>query len=566
MSKKETLHIYTRVSTSNQVGNTSIDEQKDNGIELSKRLKMDYVIHDEGQGSGFSEFSEFRPIFSNVLQKIKDGKIKHIFVKDLSRLTRNEMDSYTISQILLEHDVTLYTTDGKFDLESDDRRMMYKILTMFNEYQVRVSRMKSIEGKVRRVKEGKYMLTIPFGYIKEDGYLKEHPENGEWVRKMFRWYMDGKSSVDIRKEFFKNGVQPPRSDTGWFPPRTIQVMLKNDTYIGNYTFHDKESGMTIKPNPSNVPPLIEKKLFYDVQRRIKNSLTGGHNLRKTYLLRDLILCPCGTQMNCRGVTKTQKYPLYICRNQERTYKKRKKVCDDCVPMRSVGMEPVDEFVWNRILNTLSESSLIKESVKKEILGKKSTYGKRSINNKIKSLKEELTKLDEMRLELEKEFYSGQMNRERFNTLVGSVNLRESDLLTELSIKNMELDTIIQKDEWLNWIDVHLNNIKDLNKITDIKERKKVVQNYVQKIGLNWNETTKKHTLNISFKLPLVNDGIEYKKGKSNQFLRDRKGFKRYDISEGEKELEYPYSLQESFNSNAFSQIPRFVNITSTKNR
>ena len=94
----------------------------------------------------------------------------------------------------------------------------------------------------------------------------------------------------------------------------------------------------------------------------------------------------------------------------------------------------------------------------------------------------------------------------------------------------------------------------------------MVQNYVQKIGLNWNETTKKHTLNISFKLPLVNDGIEYKKGKSNQFLRDRKGFKRYDISEGEKELEYPYSLQESFNSNAFSQIPRFVNITSTKNR
>ena len=68
MSKKETLNIYTRISTSGQVGNTSIDEQKDNGIELSKRLNMDYEIHDEGQGSGFSEFSEFRPVFSNVLQ------------------------------------------------------------------------------------------------------------------------------------------------------------------------------------------------------------------------------------------------------------------------------------------------------------------------------------------------------------------------------------------------------------------------------------------------------------------------------------------------------------------
>ena len=52
MSKKNTLHIY--VSTSNQIGGTSIDVQKDNGIELSKKLNMDYKIHNEGFGSGFS--------------------------------------------------------------------------------------------------------------------------------------------------------------------------------------------------------------------------------------------------------------------------------------------------------------------------------------------------------------------------------------------------------------------------------------------------------------------------------------------------------------------------------
>ena len=88
------------------------------------------------------------------------------------------MDSYKINMILLENNVALYTTEGKFDLDSDDKRMMYKILTMFNEYQVRVSRIKSIEGKVRRVQEG--MLTIPFGYIREDGYQKNIPkmENG----------------------------------------------------------------------------------------------------------------------------------------------------------------------------------------------------------------------------------------------------------------------------------------------------------------------------------------------------------------------------------------------------
>ena len=564
MSKKETLHIYTRVSTSGQVDGTSLDVQKDNGIELSNKLDMNYKLWNEGHGSGFEEFSEFRPVFSRLLENIKDGKIKHLFVKDLSRLTRNEMDSYKINSILLQHEVSLYTTDGIYDLSNMEKSMMYKILTMFNEYQVKVSRMKSIEGKIKRVHEGKYMLTVPFGYIKEDGYLKEHPENGEWIRKMFQWYMDGKSSVDIRKEFFKNGVQPPRSDTGWFPPRTIQVMLRNDTYIGNYSFHDKESGITIKPKPSNVPPIIDKKLYYDVQKKMDTCGMGGNNIRKTYLLRDIIECPCGTPMNVNGVNKSKKYPLYICRNLERTYKKRKQVCDECVPMRSVGMDYVDSFVWDRLLHTLTQSSLIKEGIKKEVLGKKSTYGKRSVKNKLKKLNIEKENLDKMRLELEKEYYSGTMKPDRYKTLVGSVNQRENDIDREISIKQTELDSILQKDKWLDWIEVHLNNVQDLNLITDIKERKKIIVEYLEKISLDWDENSKQHTMKIIFKLPLVNDGIEYKKGKRNQFLQDRKGFKKYDITDGKKELITPYYFQNSFNRDAFGKVTRSIHIASSK--
>ena len=324
--------------------------------------------------------------------------------------------------------------------------------------------------------------------------------------------------------------------------------MRNTTYTGHHTFHDKESGVTI--SNKNLP-LIDKKLFYDVQKRMDNHI-GGRQVKKTYLLREIIHCPCGTQMNVRGVTKTQKYPLYICRNQERTYKKYKQVCDDCVPMRSVGMEPVDNFVWDRLLHTLTQSSLIKESVKKEILGKKSTYGKRDIKKKLNGWKVEKDKLDEMRLELEKEYYSGKMDKDRYKTLVGSVNQRENEIDTEISIKQTELDSILQKDKWLDWIEIHLNNVEDLNLISDIKERKKIIKEYIDKIGLDWDEQSKQHTLTMSFKLPLVNDGISYKKGKSNQFLKDRKGFKKYDITDGEKELITPYLHQNSFNRHRLS--------------
>ena len=149
-------------------------------------------------------------------------------------------------------------------------------------------------------------------------------------------------------------------------------------------------------------------------------------------------------------------------------------------------------------------------------------------------------LDTMRLELEKEYYSGQMKPDRYKTLVDSVNQRENDLDTEISIKERELDSILEKDKWLDWVDTHLNNIDGLNEITEIKERKIIIKEYIENIGLNWDENTKQHTLTIGFKLPLVNDGISYKKGKSGQYLRDRKGFKKYDIIDGQTELTNPY--------------------------
>ena len=137
---------------------------------------------------------------------------------------------------------------------------------------------------------------------------------------------------------------------------------------------------------------------------------------------------------------------------------------------------------------------------------------------------------------------------RYDILVGSVNERENDLDTEIHKKQMELDVILKKDKWLDWIEVHDKNIDDLNKITELKERKKIIQTYIHKISLDWNETTKQHTMDIKFKFPLVGDGISYKKGKSGQFLRDKKGFKKYDIIDGKDELTTPYLYQELFNS------------------
>ena len=63
MSKKETLHIYTRVSTTHQSEKgMSLINQREKGIEVSKRLGMDFNIWNEGGKSSFKDDLLNRPI------------------------------------------------------------------------------------------------------------------------------------------------------------------------------------------------------------------------------------------------------------------------------------------------------------------------------------------------------------------------------------------------------------------------------------------------------------------------------------------------------------------------
>ena len=109
--KKEILHIYTRVSSMGQEDGTSLETQKEKGVELSKKLGMDYKLWNEGHGSGFEDFVSTRPKFGELFECMKRGEVKHFFINDFSRLTRNDMDGYTIKSQLIKNKIVVYTQD-----------------------------------------------------------------------------------------------------------------------------------------------------------------------------------------------------------------------------------------------------------------------------------------------------------------------------------------------------------------------------------------------------------------------------------------------------------------------
>ena len=105
---ENTLYIYCRVSTSGQEKDgSSLDVQKERGIQLSKKLNISPVVIQE-QGSGMKPYLEVRPQFSELMDGIEDGYIKNIWIDEDTRLTRFDVDQQYIHIQMKKMGVNLF--------------------------------------------------------------------------------------------------------------------------------------------------------------------------------------------------------------------------------------------------------------------------------------------------------------------------------------------------------------------------------------------------------------------------------------------------------------------------
>ena len=377
----------------------------------------------------------------------------------------------------------------------------------------------------------------PFGYKLVDRKLEIHELNGEWVKKIFDWYLSGKSTVWIRKELFINQIKPPRGKSDWFPLETIMNILQNKNYIGIDVYGDLTN---------ECPKIIENDIFKSVQKKTKLRVNKNKKTKVDYLLRGLIKCPDGNDMGVIGRKKNGTHPLYTCGHRIRKSQKRKS--SDCVIKKSLRSELMDNYVWERLVDTLGQSHTIKEQTKKELLGKDSGYTKRSLNSKIKKLNNEMMKLDDNRLELEKRFYTNKIEKNRYEVLIDSIQDSEKEIISEIQSNRVKLDSMDYKSKWIDWLDVHFSRINEIKNLTDFESRKSMVHHYIQEITiLDYNEETRQHTISIKFKFPLFNDNFDWLKNKDGSYKLDKFGRRRFKIFEGKREMTNPFTLHRLLN-------------------
>lgn len=306
---------------------------------------------------------------------------------------------------------------------------------------------------------------------------------------------------------------------------SINRLFDNTHYKGFFTFHDSLNDNTITVQ---CPCFIDELLWERVADKKKKILERkNQNARTTnfYLLRDLLVCECGTKMSGRiAPLRGERY--YYCANKTRKWKngaipeelkwKRGKFGDyGCNNTKSMNIDLTDDFVWTNVKKIVSKSSILKKEFKDEYLGKVKTYKAYTRDmglekRKITRHQKELTQIDKTLGDVETSYRMGEYDSDTiFNQIKDNLKKRRTKVLEALEEAKGKKKSLVDERKWVDWIRKFGEKIDNLSfGSPDI--HKEYLMGLIDKIEVSLNQETREHEFNIFYNLPIVDDGIKYK--------------------------------------------------------
>lgn len=518
----ETLHIYTRVSTISQADKgTSLESQQDLGKAKAKELKFKFEIWNEGGKSSHHDDIQGRPKLYELYQAIKAGEVKHIWVYDQSRLSRNDQVASILRYELNKQGVTLYTKDGKFDLSSPSDKLLKQMLDAVAEFENSVRAERSRIGKVMKVKAGFWHGgPPPFGYDLQHGKLTENKAESKWVKFIFKQALKGVSIANLKKELDSNGVLARRG--GLWSLGSIESMMTNTHYLGRYTFTDSVSGESVEVKcPVIVDEVTWNAINLARKRNASRKDQQNATVKNFYLLRDLMVCGhCGRKISGRIKPSKSEY-MYYCPNKERAWvkdgqsKTHYQRGTGCGFERAMNIQLTDKLVFDAVVQLHKDSSILKEEVKKRIYAEKgikqitTEAEMKGYEKQLRFLQKEFSSLQESIGHLEANRVLKRMDDKAYKTAMERLN-EQSDLYkTDITNLRLKLRGETEKKQWVDWVKLFGEEINEKAKLTDEK-RKQYLQGLIEKIECRFLPDTRDHELEIHFKHPIVGDGIRWK--------------------------------------------------------
>lgn len=539
LMKKETLHIYSRVSSDSQEDNTSLQQQIDKGRRVAGLLDFNFSIWDEGVKSSNSEDISCRPVLSNLLTKVDSGDIKHLYVEYTDRLSRNHQTWSVIRLKLRKNNVKLYkgTDLTPIDLSEPLDNLLFGILNEFSVFDNEQRTNRLHNGKFERVKQGGWHGgPPPFGYKLIDSRLAIDENEARWVKKIFELYSEKKSIEHIREFLAHNGVITRRGNP-IFSHGSIEKLLGNPHYGGSYTVTNNRTGEKFE---CNSPQIVDDQLFKQVKSlRNQRSYSKRHtptNTKHKFLITNKGECSvCGCSLGVKLFADKQDKNYVYCKSKEADWRRKRegRSTYNCSVKGSIKLHSLEQILWETVIDTLEASALFKEQTKIEyqpqFMNKKYEQIK-ATNQSIKRINKEILLTESTINSLEENIRLNPDTKEQFSFTIEKLQSQREELNRKVYSKQFESAKIQSEVEWIDWVGKFKEKVQSIRTEVNQDVKKEFFDGVVEKIVvLPQYDDGLKHSIKIYFKHPFVNDKFSWK-DKKNKGLG-------YIIDEGNYVLE-----------------------------
>lgn len=280
--------IYARYSSDNQ-REESIEGQLRECTAFAEKNDITVLRHYIDRA--YSAKTDNRPEFQHM---IKDSS-KHLFdmviVWKLDRFSRNRYDSARYKTLLKRNGVKVVSATEVIS-DGAEGIILESVLEGFAEYYSADLAEKVGRGLTENALKCKFNGgNKPVGYvIDKEQHFQIDPLTAPFVLEAFKRYDEGSTMKELVDYLTENGIKNVYEEQLNF--NSVQRMLKNRRYIGEYTFRD----IVI---PDGIPAIVPKDLFDRVQQKMEKNkkAPARHKAEDDYLLTTKLFCGyCGAYL------------------------------------------------------------------------------------------------------------------------------------------------------------------------------------------------------------------------------------------------------------------------------
>ena len=175
-----------------------------------------------------------RDSFLRMISDAENNKFDYIVTKEISRFSRNTLDSIRYTRELLSYGVGVFFQNDNINTLSSDAELRLTIMSSIAQDEVR-KLSERVRFGFKRAQENGIVLghNNIYGYTKNKGKLTVNNDEAEVVRKIFETYAEGKSGLRrIAIELERDGILAPSGKM--FSYGTLYNIIRNPKYKGYY--------------------------------------------------------------------------------------------------------------------------------------------------------------------------------------------------------------------------------------------------------------------------------------------------------------------------------------------